>query len=153
MTTRMDFLSFRTTLSALINPASTTIAVPCWSSCITGIESSFFKRVSISKQRGAEISSKLMPPNVGAIALTAATISSASCVESTIGKPSIFAKRLKSTALPSMMGSAASGPMLPSPSTAEPSEMIATPFFVAVRLYASFLFLAMASAGPATPGV
>ena len=41
-------------------PESTTIAVPCWSSWKTGISNSFFKRSSISKQRGAEISSKLI---------------------------------------------------------------------------------------------
>ena len=86
-----------------------------------------------AKQRGAEISSRLIPPKVGAMALMVAIISSISCVARTIGKASILAKRLKSTALPSMTGSAASGPMLPRPSTAEPSEIIATPFLIAVR--------------------
>ena len=47
-----------------------TIAVPCWSSWKTGMSSSARSRRSISKQRGAEMSSRLMPPNVGATAFT-----------------------------------------------------------------------------------
>ena len=39
--------------------------------CITGISSSSFSRRSISKHSGALMSSRLIPPNVGAIALTA----------------------------------------------------------------------------------
>jgi hypothetical protein len=84
----MSFISFLTTFKALIKPAQTTIAVPCWSSWNTGISNSFFKRVSISKQRGAEISSKLIPPNVGARRLTVAIISSTSFVSKQIGKAS-----------------------------------------------------------------
>ena len=42
------------------------------------MSSSACSRSSISKHRGAEMSSRLMPPNPGAIALTAATISSGS---------------------------------------------------------------------------
>ena len=52
------------------------VAVPCWSSWKTGMSSFERRRRSISKQRGAEISSRLMPPKVGAAALTNATICS-----------------------------------------------------------------------------
>ena len=43
--------------------------MPCWSSWKTGMSSSARSRSSISKQRGAEMSSRLMPPKPGAIAL------------------------------------------------------------------------------------
>ena len=62
---------FPATSSALSSPAADMIAVPCWSSCITGMSSSSFRRRSISKHSGALMSSRLMPPNVGAIAFTA----------------------------------------------------------------------------------
>src|SRR5215467_4824600 len=48
-------------------------------------------------------------------------ISSVSWVSSTTGQASTPPKRLNSAALPSITGSAAAGPMLPSPSTADPS--------------------------------
>ena len=75
-TTRTSSGRLPTSCSALRNAAVTTIAVPCWSSWKTGMSSSSFSRLSISKQRGAEMSSRLMPPKPGAIAATAATISS-----------------------------------------------------------------------------
>ena len=68
-----------TTRSAFVSAASTTIAVPCWSSWNTGMSSSPRSRRSTSKQRGALMSSRLMPPNPGAISCTARTISSTSC--------------------------------------------------------------------------
>ena len=74
--------------SALISAASATIAVPCWSSWKTGMSSSAFSRSSISKQRGAEMSSRLMPPKPGAIRLTVSTISSGSFVSRQIGNAS-----------------------------------------------------------------
>ena len=46
-------------------------------------------RSSISKHRGAEMSSRLMPPKTGLIASTVRTISSVSVVASAIGKASI----------------------------------------------------------------
>ena len=55
-------ISFLTSLSALRSAALTTMAVPCWSSWNTGISRSSRRRRSTSKQRGAEISSRLMPP-------------------------------------------------------------------------------------------
>ena len=67
-----------------------------------------------------------MPPNLGAIAFTIATISSVSFVSRQIGNASTPANALNRTALPSMTGIAAAGPMSPRPSTALPSEMTAT---------------------------
>ena len=70
-TTRQSSFFLPTTFRALMMPASTTIAVPCWSSLKTGISRVSFKRSSISKQRGALISSRLMPPKAGASQVTA----------------------------------------------------------------------------------
>ncbi len=58
------------TRRALIRPAQMMVAVPCWSSWNTGMSSVFFSAASISKQCGAAISSRLIPPKVGAIATT-----------------------------------------------------------------------------------
>ena len=63
-------------------------AVPCWSSWKTGMSSESRSRRSISKQRGAAMSSRLMPPNTGAIASTTRTISSVSLVDRQIGNAS-----------------------------------------------------------------
>ena len=153
ITTRTRVRSLPTTRSALRSAASTTIAVPCWSSWNTGMSSSSRSRASTSKQRGAEMSSRLMPAKTGAIALTAATISSTSWVSRQMGNASMPAKRLNSAALPSITGSAASGPMLPSPSTAEPSVTTATVLRLMVRRRASSGFSAMAMQTRATPGV
>ena len=77
-TIRTSASSFSTQRSALVSAASTTIAVPCWSSWKTGMSSDSRSRRSISKQRGAAMSSRLMPPKPGAIISTALTISSVS---------------------------------------------------------------------------
>ena len=58
-----------TTFRALSRPASTMMAVPCWSSWKTGMSSSRSSVSSISKHSGLRMSSRLMPPKVGAIAL------------------------------------------------------------------------------------
>ena len=63
-----------------IMAASTTTAVPCWSSWKIGISHTCFNLLSISKHLGAEISSKLTPPNEPEIRLTVFTISSTSVV-------------------------------------------------------------------------
>ncbi len=63
------------------------------------------------------------------------------------------ANRLNSAALPSITGSAAAGPMLPSPSTAEPSVTTATELRFTVSRRASSGFAAIASQTRATPGV
>ena len=57
---------------------------------------------------------------------TASTISSTVPVSMHTGTASTSAKCLKSTALPSITGIAASGPTAPSPSTAVPSLTTAT---------------------------
>ena len=139
--------------SALSSAASTTIAVPCWSSWKTGMSSSARSRRSISKQRGAAMSSRLMPPNVGAAALTNATISSTSLVAMQSGNASTPANSLKSIALPSITGIAASGPMSPSPSTAVPSETTATVLPLMVSVHAAVGSSAMAVQTRPTPGV
>ena len=61
-TMRTSSSRFPTTRSALVSAASTTIAVPCWSSWKTGMSSRSRSRASISKHRGAAMSSRLMPP-------------------------------------------------------------------------------------------
>ena len=129
------------------------MAVPCWSSWKTGMSSSSRSRRSISKHRGAAMSSRLMPPNTGAISSTVRMISSVSWVSRQIGKASMPAKRLNSAALPSITGSAASGPMLPSPSTADPSVTTATELRLIVSRRASSGRSAMARQTRATPGV
>ena len=136
-----------------MSAASTTIAVPCWSSWKTGMSSSFLSRSSISKHRGAEMSSRLIPPKPGAMFLTAWIISSVSFVSRQIGKASTFANCLKRAALPSMTGIAALGPMSPSPSTAVPSETTATVLRLMVRLKARSGSSWMARQTRATPGV
>ena len=142
-----------TTRSALVRAASTTIAVPCWSSWKTGMSSSSRSRASTSKHRGALMSSRLMPPKAGAMIWTVRTISSVSWVSRHSGQASIPANRLNSAALPSITGMAAYGPMLPSPSTAEPSVTTATEFRLTVRRRTSSGLRAMAMETRATPGV
>ena len=61
--------------------------------------------------------------------------------------------RLNSAALPSITGSAAFGPMLPSPSTAEPSVITAIALRLMVSRRASSGFFAIAMHTRATPGV
>ncbi len=77
-----------------------------------------------------------MPPNVGAMFATVATISSTSWVARQMGKASTLPNSLKSIDLPSITGRAASGPMLPRPSTALPSVTMATQLRLMVRLRA-----------------
>ena len=152
-TTRHSVSSFSTTRSALVSAARTTIAVPCWSSWKTGMSRLSRSRRSISKQRGAAMSSRLMPPNPGAIISTALTISSVSWLARQIGQASMLANRLNSAALPSITGSAAPGPMLPRPSTAEPSVTTATllPLMVSRETSSGWLYSAMLTRP--TPGV
>ena len=126
MTIRSDVMSRSSTLAAPSSAASTTIAVPCWSSCMTGQSSASMTRRSISKQRGAEMSSRLTAPNVGRSRTSVSTISSGSLVSSTIGMESSPPNVLNSALLPSMTGSDAAAPMSPSPSTALPSLTTAT---------------------------
>ena len=117
------------------------------------MSSSARSRRSISKQRGAAMSSRLMPPNAGAACLTNFTISSVSLVSTHSGKASMPANSLKSIALPSITGIAASGPMSPSPSTAVPSLTTATvlPLIVSAQALLGSSWIAVLTR--ATPGV
>ncbi len=117
------------------------------------MSSSAFSVSSIWKQRGAEMSSRLMPPKVGAIRRTASMIFSGSLVSRQIGQASTPANSLNSIALPSITGIAASGPMSPRPRTAEPSDTTATVFFLIVRSKAFERSLAISVQTRATPGV
>ena len=62
VTTLTSSLLLPTTLSALSRPARVMMAVPCWSSWKIGMSHFSFSLRSISKQRGAAMSSRLMPP-------------------------------------------------------------------------------------------
>ena len=152
-TARISPSSLPTTRPAERSAASATIAVPCWSSCITGMSRAARSRSSISKHRGAEMSSRLMPPKLGASAVTTATTASTSVTSMQIGTALMPANFLNSSALPSMTGIAAAGPMSPRPSTAVPSLTTATVLPVQVYSPASSGWSAMALQTRATPGV
>ena len=151
-TIRTSSIFFSANSRALISAAAEIIAVPCWSSCMTGISNSSFNLRSISKASGALISSRLIPPKVGAIRFTVSTNSSTSVVSTSISIPSMSAKILKSTHLPSITGFEANGPISPKPSTAVPFEITATIFPLAVYLYTSVGVSAISKQGSATPG-
>ena len=129
------------------------MAVPCWSSWKTGMSRRSLSASSISKQRGAEMSSRFIPPNPGAIRSTVSMISTGSLVSRQIGKASTPANSLKSIALPSITGIAASGPISPSPSTAVPSLTTATVLRLIVYWKARSRSSAIAEQTRATPGV
>ena len=97
------------------------------------MSSSCLSLSSISKQRGAEMSSRFMPPKEDARYLTVFTISFGSLVARQMGKASTPANALNSIAFPSITGRAAPGPMSPSPRTAVPSVTTATVFPFMVR--------------------
>ncbi len=99
------------------------------------------------------MSSKLMPPNVGAKRITVSTISSGSLTFKHTGKASTPANSLNKSAFPSITGIAANGPILPNPSTAVPSETIATVFFLIVRSWDLSGSSKIALHIRATPGV
>ncbi len=99
------------------------------------------------------MSSRLMPPNAGAMICTVRTISSVSWVSRQSGQASMPANRLNRAALPSITGMAAYGPTLPRPSTAEPSVTTATLLRLTVSRRTSSGLAAMASDTLATPGV
>ncbi len=74
------------------------------------------------------MSSRLTPPKPGWISITVSMILSGSLVSSMIGQASTPPRYLYSSALPSITGSPALGPMSPRPSTRVPSETTATVF-------------------------
>ena len=83
---------------------------------------------STMKQSGALMSSRLMAPKVGSSARTIAARRSGSASFTSMSKQSMLANFLNRTALPSITGFEARGPMLPSPSTAVPLLTTATRF-------------------------
>ena len=94
----------------------------------TGIFMRSRRRRSTSKHSGALMSSRLIPPNVGAIHFTVSIKACGESASTSMSMTSMLAKRLNSTALPSMTGLAASGPAFPRPRTAVPSVITATRF-------------------------
>ncbi len=125
---------FSASSSALSNAAAEIIAVPCWSSCMTGMSNSSLRRRSISKASGDLMSSRFIPPKVGAIAFTASINFSGSLASTSMSKTSIPAKILNNSAFPSITGLEASGPISPRPRTAVPLEITATRFPLLVYL-------------------
>ena len=139
--------------SAFSTAASVTTAVPCWSSWNTGMSSASLSASSTWKAPGAAMSSRLIPPNVGASRMTVSMISSGLDTSRQIGNASTPANSLNSRALPSITGIAPFGPMSPRPSTAVPSDTMATVFLRIVYTSASDSSAAMALQTRATPGV
>ena len=125
---------FSANSNAFNKAADDMIAVPCWSSCMIGIFNSSTKRLSISKDSGALMSSRLIPPKVGAIFFTVSIKASMSFVPISISKTSISANILNNNAFPSITGFEASGPISPSPKTAVPLVITATRFPLEVYL-------------------
>ena len=123
---------FPTTFSAFISPANVITAVPCWSSWKIGMSHFSFSFSSISKHRGAEMSSRLIPPKLPEIRYTVFTNSSTSLLLMHKGKASTPPNSLNSTHLPSITGIPASGPISPRPRTAVPSVMTAHRFHLLV---------------------
>ena len=118
--------------AAFIRAAAVMMAVPCWSSWKTGMLIRSSSAASTSKHAGAPMSSRLMPPKVGSSAATTSMKCSGSRAFTSMSKTSMSANRLKSTALPSITGLAARGPMFPNPRTALPSVTTPTRFRRAV---------------------
>ena len=138
--------------SALVIAAPTMMAVPCWSSWNTGIFMRSFRRASISKHSGPLMSSRLMPPKVGSSAATVSTTRSMVSAAISMSNTSMPANFLNSTALPSITGLEASGPILPRPSTAVPLETTATRLARAVSVAASPGFCGDLGAGRGDAG-
>ena len=114
------------TESALMKAAPRMIAVPCWSSWKTGIFMRSRSVRSTMKHSGALMSSRLMPPKLGSrLAMMSISFCGSDSLIS-MSKTSMPANFWNSMPLPSMTGLAASGPMLPRPSTAVPLVMTAT---------------------------
>ena len=108
---------------------------------------------SISKHSGALISSRLIPPNVSAILATVLIKSSVVRCFTSISIESRPAKRLNSSAFPSITGFEANGPKLPRPNIAVPFVITATMLPLPVYLYALAGSAAISRTGSATPGL
>ncbi len=64
---RTSVSDLSTNASAFVSPASATTAVPCWSSCQTGMCARSRRRSRTSKHFGWAISSRLIPPKDGSM--------------------------------------------------------------------------------------
>ncbi len=84
----MSAMSRPTTLRALMRPARVTQAVPCWSSCQTGISHSARSVSRMRKHLGWAMSSRFTPPSPGCTSLTNSMNLSGSFVSTISGKPS-----------------------------------------------------------------
>ena len=80
------------------------------------------------------MSSKFIPPKVGAIAFTASINFSVSEASTSISNTSMSAKILNNNPFPSITGLEASGPISPRPKTAVPFDITATRFPLLVYL-------------------
>ena len=153
MTTRTASIRLPTTFKALITAAPTTTAVPCWSSWKIGMSQSSCRRCSISKHRGAEMSSRFTPPKEPESSQTVRTISSTSLLRTQSGMASTPPKALNRTHFPSITGIPASGPMSPRPRIAVPSVTTATVFHLLVSSKLFSGWRRISRQGSATPGV
>ena len=99
------------------------------------------------------MSSRLIPPNAGASASTVAMNASGLLAAIGSGTASTPPSHLNRSAFPSITGSAARGPMSPSPSTREPSVTIAIVFQRPVRSNERSGSAWIARETSATPGV
>ena len=93
-----------------------------------GISTNSFNFCSITKQSGAPMSSRLIPPKEHAIFLTVLIISSASCESTSMSIESMSANLLNNTDFPSITGFDARAPRFPKPKIAEPLLTTATKF-------------------------
>ena len=80
----------------------------------------------MAKHSGALMSSRLMAPKVGSSAATTSQNLPGSAASTSMSNTSMPANFLNRTALPSITGLLASGPILPRPRTAVPLEITAT---------------------------
>ncbi len=128
------------------------MAVPCWSSWNTGIFIRLRNSRSTVKHSGALMSSRLIAPNVGSSEAMMSTSFIGSRSSISISKQSMPANFLNRTALPSITGFAASGPMAPKPSTAVPLVTTAMRLERAVSCAAVAGSRTISSHAAATPG-
>ena len=104
-------MSLPTTRSALVSAATTTIAVPCWSSWKTGMSSSSrSRRLDLEAARRGDVLQVDAAVDRARSAARSRMISSVSWVSRQTGQASTPANRLNSAALPSITGSAAARP-------------------------------------------
>ena len=152
-TTRRSSSLLPAIFAAFISPAEAIIAVPCWSSWNTGMSHLSISSLSILKHSGPFISSRFIPPKVGAMAFTISISLSGSFSSTSMSNTSISANLLKRTPLPSITGLLASAPLSPRPRIAVPFEITATRFPLFVYLYAFSSSSSIFNTGFATPGV